>query len=125
MSVALRTPYNLGPSENCHGCGKRDNGFFCNLTPKSLTALDQVSFVSTFPPNAVLFVEGQAPRGVFVICKGQAKLSVVSEEGRTLIIKIAGPGEVLGLSACVGGRPYETTVETLSPCEVNFIKTED
>jgi CRP/FNR family cyclic AMP-dependent transcriptional regulator len=125
MSVVTRTPYNLGQSDNCHGCEKRENAFFCNLTPRSLTALDQVSFVSTYPASAVLFVEGQAPRGVFVVCKGQAKLSVVSEEGRTLIIKIAGPGEVLGLGACVTGRPYEATVETLSPCEVNFIKSDD
>jgi CRP/FNR family transcriptional regulator, cyclic AMP receptor protein len=125
MSVATRTPYNLGLSDSCHGCEKRDNGFFCNLTDRSLKALDQVSFVSSYPPNAVLFVEGQSPRGVFVVCKGQAKLSVVSEDGRTLIIKIAGPGEVLGLGACVSGRPYEATVETLGPCEVNFVKTDD
>jgi CRP/FNR family transcriptional regulator len=125
MSVATRTPYNLGPSESCPGCDKRDNGFFCNLSARSLKTLEQVSFLHSYPPGAVLFVEGQAPRGAFVICKGQAKLSVVSEDGRTLIIKIAGPGEVLGLGACVTGRPYEATIETLGPCEVNFIKTED
>ena len=125
MSVVTHTPYNLGTSDNCHGCQKRDEAFFCNLSERSLKALDQVSFLHSYPSGAVLFVEGQAPRGVFVICKGQAKLSVVSEEGRTLIIKIAGPGEVLGLGSCVSGRAYEATVETLSPCEVNFIKTED
>lgn len=123
--AAARAPYNLGPSESCNECGKRDKGFFCNLSERSLKTLDQVSFVTTYPPEALLFVEGQAPRGVFVLCKGQAKLSVVAEDGRTLIMKIAGPGEVLGLSACMGGRPYEATVETLSPCEVNFIKSDD
>jgi CRP/FNR family transcriptional regulator len=122
---AVRAPYNLGPSENCNECSKRGKSFFCELSKASLEALDQVSYVNTYPPAAVLFVEGQTPRGVYVICKGQAKLSVVSEEGRTLIIKIAGPGEVLGLSSCVAGRAYEATVETLSPCEVNFIKTDD
>ncbi len=125
MSVATRTPYNLGHAENCHSCGRRENGFFCQLSPRSLAALDHVSFVHSYPAGAVLFVEGQASRGVFVICKGQAKLSVVSEEGRTLILKIAGPGEVLGLGSAVSGRPYEATVETLGPCEVNFIKTHD
>ena len=119
------SPYNLGPSDNCHVCEKRENAFFCNLSERSLKALDQVSFLHAYPTRAVLFVEGQAARGVFVICKGQAKLSVVAEDGRTLIIKIAGPGEVLGLGACVSGRTYEATVETLSPCEVNFIKAED
>lgn len=125
MSVATHTPYNLGHSENCHSCNRRENSFFCSLTERSLRELDQVSFVHSYPAGAVLFVEGQMPRGVFVICKGQAKLSVVSEDGRTLIIKIAGPGEVLGISSAVSGRTYEATVETLGPCEVNFIKAAD
>ena len=125
MSLATHTPYHLGVSDNCHSCEKRDKAFFCNLSERSLKSLDQVSFVHAYPTGAVLFVEGQTSRGVFVICKGQAKLSVVSEDGRTLIIKIAGPGEVLGISSAVSGRPYEATVETLGPCEVNFIKSAD
>jgi len=32
---------------------------------------------------------------------------------------------VLGLGSAVSGRPYEATVETLGPCEVNFIKSGD
>ena len=123
--ASIRAPYNLGPSENCHVCRKRGGSFFCELSKNSLEMLDRVSYVNTYPPGAVLFVEGQAPRGVYILCRGQAKLSVVSEDGRTLIIKIAGPGEVLGLSSSVGGRPCEATVETLSPSEVNFIKGDD
>jgi CRP/FNR family transcriptional regulator len=42
-----------------------------------------------------------------------------------LILKIAEPGEVLGLSATVGGKPYELTAETVDPCQVNFVKRED
>ena len=62
--------------------------------------------MTSYPQGAVLFVEGQAPRGVYMICRGEAKLSVVSQDGRTLILKIAGPGEVLGLSACVMNKGY-------------------
>lgn len=123
--AAVIAPYNLGPYDNCHDCDKREGAFFCHLSQRSLKSLDAVSFISTYPSEALLFVEGQAPRGVFILCKGQAKLCVVSQDGRTLIIKIAGPGEVLGLSACMGNRAYEVTVETLTPCEVNFIKADD
>ena len=123
--ATLRAPYNLGPSENCNVCDKRGGAFFCDLSAESLEQLDRVSYVNTYPPGAVLYVERQIPRGVYILCKGQAKLSVFSEEGRTLIIKIAGPGDLLGASACLSGHGYEATVETLTPCEVNFIKTED
>ncbi len=121
----IRSPYNLGQSESCQGCDRRHPDFFCELPDNSLQALDATSYVTSYPSEALLFVEGQAPRGVFVVCRGQVKLSVIAEDGRTLILKIAGPGEVLGLSACIAGRPYEVTAETLSPCSVNFIKLED
>ena len=52
------------------------------------------------------------------------KLSIYATDGKTLILKIAEPGEVLGVSA-VSGKPYELTAETIDPCEANFVKRED
>ncbi len=123
--ASYRTPYNLQPSESCERCAAQSDSFFCHLPAATLQRLEAISFVTAYPEGAVLFVEGQAPRGVYMICRGQAKLSVVSQDGRTLILKIGGPGEVLGLSSCVMDLPYEATVETLSPCQVNFIRQDD
>jgi CRP/FNR family transcriptional regulator len=69
-----------------------------------------------------LYVEGQNPRGVFILCQGRAKLTASSADGKTLILKIVEPGEVLGLSSTVSGKPYEATVELLEPTQVNFIR---
>ena len=49
-------------------------------------------------------------------------LSTTSKDGKILILKTAGPGEALGLSASVSGTNYETTAETATPCLVNFIE---
>ncbi len=73
------------------------------------------------PAGAILFVEGQAPRGVFIICSGKVNLSTTSREGKLLILRTVGPGEALGLSAAVSGVTYETTAETATPCHVNFV----
>ena len=86
--ATYRTPYNLQPSESCDHCGAHSAGFFCQLAPATLKKLEAISFVTSYPQNAVLFVEGQAPRGVYMICRGQAKLSVVSQDGRTLIYAV-------------------------------------
>ncbi|HXG67427.1 MAG TPA: Crp/Fnr family transcriptional regulator, partial [Blastocatellia bacterium] len=75
--------------------------------------------------GALLFVEGQLPRGVFVICAGRVKLSTCSKDGKALITRLAEPGEILGLSAAILGIPYESTAETLDPCQINFIRRED
>jgi CRP/FNR family transcriptional regulator len=89
-----------------------------------LKALGQASHQNTFPAEALLYVEGQAPRGVFVLCTGRVKLSTTSREGRVLILRIAEAGQVLGLSAVLAGKPYELTAETTEPCQVNFVESE-
>ncbi len=98
---------------------------FCDLPAAALQTFETIKYATAYPKGAVLFVEGQAPRGIFVLCRGRVKLSICASDGKTLILKIAEAGEVLGLSATVSGTPYELTAETLDPCQVNFVKRED
>jgi len=121
----MRLPYGLELTESCRSCTIRADGFFCNLGAPALKAFEAIKYTTAYPEGAVLFGEGQDPRGVFVICKGRVKLSMTSSEGKTLILRIASPGEILGLNATVSARPYELTAETLYPCQVNFVKRED
>jgi len=72
-----------------------------------------------------LFTEGRPARGVFMLCDGRAKLSVCSGNGRRLTLRIAGPGEMLGLSAAVSGTPYEVTAEMLDNSQVAFVRRKD
>ena len=119
--TAMKTPYGLPLIEGCNQCTARKGGWFCGLSPEGLKLLDAANHLSTYPGGAFLFVEGQVARGAFVLCTGQVKLSTTSREGKVLIFRIAGPGEVLGLSAVLSGQTYELTAETSSPCHVNFL----
>ena len=121
----MTSPYGLQVTESCLICKLRNSSFFCNLPKPALEALEKLKFASAFPQAAVLFVEGQAPRGVYIVCSGRVKLSTTSRDGKTLILRIAQSGEVLGLHAAVAGRPYELTAETMQPCQLDFIKRED
>jgi len=121
----MSTPYGLQITENCVICKLRHDGFFCELPKQSVEDLDKIKYASTFPPGAVLFVEGQSPRGVYVICSGRVKLTTASRDGKTLILRIAQAGEILGLHGTVSGKPYELTAETLQPCQLDFVKRED
>jgi CRP/FNR family cyclic AMP-dependent transcriptional regulator len=119
------SPYGLDIIESCLGCKMRADHIFCDLPTTALQAFEQMKYATAYPKGAVLFVEGQAPRGIFVLCKGRVKLSICSTDGKTLILKIAEAGEVLGLSATLSGKPYELTAETIDPCQINFVKRED
>lgn len=118
----MKGPYGFEMSDSCQTCKLRGNGFFCQLPSPALKDLDALKFVSAYPQDAVLFMEKQASRGVYVLCEGEVKLSISSSEGKTLILRIAKPGDVLGLTATLGGTPHEVTAETLRPCQVAFIR---
>ena len=60
-----------------------------------------------------------------MICTGQVKLSCTSKEGKTLILKIAKPGEVLGLSAVISGYPHEVTAVAIDPVQIKSIRNVD
>jgi CRP/FNR family cyclic AMP-dependent transcriptional regulator len=122
---SARRPYGFEMSEDCHTCKLRKLEFFCQLDLPALKDFEAIKSLNVYPSNSVLFIEKEQPRGIFVLCEGQIKLSISSSEGKTLILKIARPGEALGLMAVVGGTPYQFTAETLRPSQVAFVRTED
>lgn len=121
----MRRRSELAAGESCQSCRVRTEGFFCNLSPSALKAMESIRFTTTYPAGAVLFGEGDAPRGVMVLCKGRAKVSVTSGAGKSLILRVAKPGEVLALHSVVSNQPCQATVETLEPCQVSFFRRED
>jgi CRP/FNR family transcriptional regulator, cyclic AMP receptor protein len=123
--AVMPSPYNLEVEYSCSDCRVRTERIFCNMTSGAVSALDSVKFTGLYPKGSLLFVEGEEPRGIFILCSGRAKLTTSSTEGKTLIVKIAEPGEVLGASATILGKPYEVSAETIEPSQLNFIKRED
>jgi len=111
--------------ESCLTCHLRSRSFFCDLSPESIADFNKIKHAAVFPEHAVVLVEGQSPWGIFILCQGRAKLCTTSRDGKTLIIRIAEAGEVLGLHAVITGGPYELTVETMQPCQLNFVGRED
>ena len=117
----MKSPYGLDIVEDCARCTLSRSGFFCGFSQTAKIALNRISHKSTLPAGAILFVEGQSPRGVFVLCSGRVNLSTTSREGKILILKTAEAGECLGLSAAISGVGYEATAETATPCQLNYV----
>jgi CRP/FNR family cyclic AMP-dependent transcriptional regulator len=109
----------------CETCELRSLRMFCNLDAEALAEFGSIGVQATLPKGTKIFQEDGPSSGVFVICTGQVKLSCSSKEGRTLILKIAMPGDVLGLGAVISGSRYEVTAETIEPTEIKNIRRED
>ena len=117
----MRAPYGLNILDNCMTCPARGEHLFCNLSPQAGQRLNEIKSTAVYPKGAMLFIEGQIARGVFVLCSGKVKLSTTSREGKTIITKISDAGDVLGLNAVISNVPYEVTAEMMEPGQANFI----
>jgi CRP/FNR family transcriptional regulator, cyclic AMP receptor protein len=121
----MHSPYGMELVEDCLSCKLCSEGFFCRLPKADMEAFQKIKFTLSYPAGAILFGEGQTCRGIYILCKGRVKLATSSNEGQILILKIAQPGEVLGLNTTVSGGIHELTAETGQPCQLNFVKRED
>lgn len=110
---------------DCINCTLRMRGDFCHLDPGPLDVLSNVGHITLYPAGATLLEEGQVPQGVYIVCSGRVKLSVATNGGKTVILKIAEKREVLALSAVVSGRPAPITVSTLDFCQIKFVEREN
>jgi CRP/FNR family cyclic AMP-dependent transcriptional regulator len=98
------------------------NKSFGELPAVVADALEKEAITTTYPTGAVLFAEGQAPRGVFIVRRGRVKLSICGSDGKTLILRMVEVGNPLGVAAVVSGRSYEATAETQEPSEISFLR---
>lgn len=120
----MKTPYGLQVIESCLACPILNDQLFCNLSPATLQDLDAISSSATYSKGTILFVEGQEARGAFILCNGRVKLSTGSSHGKSVILRIAEAGEVVGLPGTISGKPYEATAEALEPIQANFLPRE-
>jgi CRP/FNR family transcriptional regulator, cyclic AMP receptor protein len=122
-SSVAHFPYGLPVADHCVSSVLREHD--SALSEQTLEDLDRIAHLTTYPEEALVLVEGQAPRGVYVLCQGRVKLMSTNRDGKTFIMKIVQPGEILGLHAVVTGSDHELTVETLQPSQVAFISRSD
>jgi CRP/FNR family transcriptional regulator, cyclic AMP receptor protein len=78
---------------------------------------------SKCPAGAVLFEQGADPAGMYIILSGTVKLYVSRDRSR-LLVRVAGPGEAVGVIAAVSNRPYVVTAVASQACEIAFISQE-
>jgi CRP/FNR family transcriptional regulator len=102
-----------------------DNLPFGGLKGEALAQFVTIAPEANRSRGESLFLEGEVPKYVFVICSGRVKLSISSREGKTAILRIAGAGEILGLSAAMSRTPHETSAEAVELCRVKAIRVSD
>ena len=106
----------------CSDCVWQGEDYFCSLGSSLLQAFEALTITHAYTKGTMLFSEGHPSDGVYMLCQGRVKLSTYSKDGKAMILRVAEPGEILGLSATVSGGNYEATAEVMDSCQVNFVR---
>jgi CRP/FNR family transcriptional regulator len=97
---------------------------FSTLPAAIIADLESRLFVTRYGRGSVIYRQGERPHGIFLVFAGRIKMSAVALHAKTALLKIAGPGEVLNLAACLGDEPHLTTAEATQMSSVGFLPRE-
>jgi CRP-like cAMP-binding protein len=91
---------------------------------KLLEGLEGIAYPIEREAGSILLCEGETG-GIFLLCRGKARLTMYSRTGDKLAFRTVGPGYLLGLPASMRKQPYNYTVELLEDSQVAFIRNQD
>ena len=108
--------------EGCVVCGNRRPGWFCSLGSAVLADLELIISTITLEAQTPLFTQGENARCLYLICGGYLKLTTGQSKDRQMIVRVAGPGSMLGLYAVLTHGLYEVSAETLTTAQLRPIE---
>ena len=103
----------------------RNVSLFESLDQQELEALSDVTFTRTFSKDNVIILAEEEGDTLFILKKGQVKVSIVSEEGREVILSLLGPGSVFGELSLLDGKPRSANVVATEETDLLMLRRAD
>ncbi len=106
----------------CASCSNRRPGWFCSLGSAVLADLELATSTISLPSQAPLFTQGDDARCLYLICSGYLKLTAGRAPDRQMIVRVAGPGSMLGLYAVLSHGLYEVSAQSLTTAQLRPVE---
>ena len=74
-----------------------------------------------YEPGTSLFEQADACNGVYLIEHGLVGLRKLDEDGSSMLVNLARPGDFVGYSPLLSGEDHDTSAEVLQPSRIAFI----
>ena len=101
----------IRPRSDAH-CSTFAPQCFSSLSAPALRHFHSVAVCHYRDSHETLIREGSPASQVLILCSGRVKLVAASAEGRIFLLRVAGPGDFLGLAALLQSAVYRVTAET-------------
>ncbi len=103
--------------------GLRQSEIFESLNPIDMAKLLGIVEEIETPKHHQIFVPGQACDSIYFIAKGRVRVSKLSPDGRTVILALLGPGDIIG-EAAWEQQEHDSIAETLEETRLFQLSTE-
>ncbi|MFJ6134567.1 Crp/Fnr family transcriptional regulator [Kitasatospora sp. NPDC092286] len=91
--------------------------FLARLEQAERTALLSLGRRLRYPPRSTVIRQEEPSDHVLLILHGWLKVTAAAPNGYEALLALRGPGDIVGESAALSGRPRAATVTTLEPVE--------
>ena len=105
----------------CDQCSHTKGSIFCVLKKASLEDLSRHKVMNNYKRGHTIFFQGNPPFGLYCINEGKIKIAKIGPDGKESIIRIAGPGDVIGHRSLFGKENYTATATVIEDASVCFI----
>lgn len=122
MAPSRRKVINRPSPIGCAACANRRPGWFCSLGSAVLADLELATSTISLPAQAPLFAQGEDARCLYLICSGYIKLTAGQSREKEMIVRVAGPGSMLGLYAVLSHGVYEVSAESLTAAQLRPVE---
>lgn len=109
----------------CSECNLGHKEIVCSFDNSNNRLFRGVTIANAYSKGALLFMQGEPSLGIYMLCQGSVKLTSFSKDGKAMILHIARPGEILGLSTAITNSVHIATAQVVEPSQVNFVRTRD
>jgi len=99
----------------------RRGAFFKGLSPDAMRDFESLETCFVCSSEVVLLRENLVASRVLFLREGRVKLYINAGGGRRLNLRIAQPGEIIGLTSALSGDPSEVTAETVHACRMTSL----
>ena len=100
MTIGKLTDLAMTPTE-CMLCPAKDIGLFSGLTEADRRRLLERLRHVRAPAGTVLFTPGDSGHDIFIVRSGLVKLTKFARDGSVRIVRLARPGDVIGLGLII------------------------
>ena len=99
--------------------------FFAGLSERDWEKVVDLFGERQYQKDDYIFLEGEAPEALFIIRTGKVKVLRHSTDGKDVVLRVCGPGNLLGTVAVFDGGGYPGTAQVIENCVALVIARND